>query len=222
MQTILFDLDGTLIDHFTTIANSIAYAERQLGLTESSYEKVLTTVGGGIHVTLERLMGATSAEAAYPIFLQHFEENLFEGVFALPGAALLLEALHKTGEYQMAVFTNKGGDHSRALTKHLGFDQWLTATVGTGDTLYRKPEPQFTAHMLELLETTSDETLLIGDSPFDFAAAEAGCLRSFLVATGSHSEAQLADETAAEGIFPDLFTLGKAVFGLELSAAQIN
>ncbi|MDP4611868.1 MAG: HAD family hydrolase [Opitutales bacterium] len=215
MQTILFDLDGTLIDHFTTIANSIAYAERKLGLEESSYEKVRATVGGGIHVTLARLMGAEAAESAYPIFLQHFEKTLFEGVFALPGAAWLLEALHAKGGYNMAVFTNKGGDHSRALVQHLGFDQWLAETVGTGDTPYRKPEPQFTAHMLELMETTSDETILIGDSPFDFAAAEGGCVRSFLVATGSHSEAQLADETAAEGIFPDLFALGKAVFGLE-------
>lgn len=215
MQTILFDLDGTLIDHFTTIANSIAYAQRELGLAESSYEKVLATVGGGIHLTLSRLMGEEAAEAAYPIFLKHFEENIYEGVFALPGAAWLLEALHNKGGYQMAVFTNKGGEHSRAITKHLGLDQWLTATVGTGDTPYRKPEPHFTAHMLELMDTTSDETIMIGDSPFDFAAAEAGCLRCFLVATGSHSEAQLADETAAEGIFPDLYTLGKAVFGLE-------
>ncbi len=214
METILFDLDGTLVNHFTTISNSIAYAQRELGLPESSYQQVLTAVGGGIALTLTRLMGKEDAEAAWPIFHKHFEENLLEGAFALPGAAWLLENLKAKGDYRLAVFTNKGGDHSRALLKHLGLDQWLDAIVGTGDTPYRKPEPQFTAHMLELMETTSDETILIGDSPFDFEAAEAGCLRSYLVATGSHSADQLAEETAAAGIYTDLYQLGEALFNL--------
>jgi phosphoglycolate phosphatase len=214
METILFDLDGTLIDHFTTISRSIAHAQRELGLPESSYEQVLAAVGGGIALTMTRLMGQEHAEAAWPIFHQHFEETLFEGAFALPGAAWLLENLKAKG-YALAVFTNKGGEHARALVQHLGLDQWLEATVGTGDTDFRKPDPQFTAHMLELMETTSDETILIGDSPFDFAAAEAGCLKSYLVATGSHSEAELAEETYAAGIFSDLYQLGEVLFDLD-------
>jgi phosphoglycolate phosphatase len=215
MQTILFDLDGTLVDHFTTIANSIAYAQRELGLPESSFETVKATVGGGIHLTLSRLMDQEDADNVFPIFHEHFEANLYDGLFALPGAERLLQQLHATGDYQMGVFTNKFGAHSRAITAHLGLDTWLKANVGTGDTPHRKPDPEFTAHMLEVMDAASDETILIGDSPFDFAAAEAGCIRSFLVATGSHSESQLAEETAAEGIFSDLTKLGESVFGFK-------
>ena len=44
MQYILFDLDGTLIDHFTTIHKSVTYAQRELGLPESNYARVRATV----------------------------------------------------------------------------------------------------------------------------------------------------------------------------------
>jgi phosphoglycolate phosphatase len=214
MQTILFDLDGTLIDHFTTIHRSIAHAQRQLGLPESNYATVRATVGGGVSVTLERLLGKQHVDAALPLFREHFEQIMFEDVLALPGAAWILEVLKQRG-HPLAVFTNKIGDHSRATLKHLDMDRWLDAIVGTGDTPYRKPEPQFTAHMLELMETTSAETILIGDSPFDFAAAEVGGLKCYLVATGSHSVAELKESTTAAGVYNDLYELGNAVFQLQ-------
>lgn len=213
MHTILFDLDGTLVDHFTTITNSIVHTQSTLGLEQSSYKKVRSTVGGGIVLTLTRLLGEADAERALPIFTEHFEANLFDGLSELPGASWLLAKLHAHGNYQIAVFTNKYGKHSRAITEHLGMDKWLTANVGTGDTPYRKPDPMFTAHILEIMEAASDETLLIGDSPFDFAAAQAGCLRSILVTTGSHDKCQLSEEAAAEAIYADLYELGEAVFG---------
>lgn len=215
MKTILFDLDGTLVDHFTTIAGSIAYSQRQMGLPESSYEAVRAAVGGGISLTLTRLLGAENAAIARPIFDAHFEANLFDGLIALPGAAWLLQNLHESGQYQLAVFTNKTGDLSRRVVAELELDQWLKHTVGTGDTPYRKPAPEFTAHMLELMDTTSEETIMIGDSPFDFEAAEAGCLQSYLVTTGSHSREQLSEETAAAAIYDDLYQLGAELFDLK-------
>ena len=220
MQTILFDLDGTLIDHFTTIHRSVAHAQRELGLPESDYATVRATVGGSVPVTLERLLGKEHVETALPVFRDYFEQIMFEDVLALPGSSWILEALKAKG-YQLAVFTNKIGDHSRATLKHLGMDRWLDAIVGTGDTPYRKPEPQFTAHMLELMETTSEETILIGDSPFDFAAAEAGCLKSYLMATGSHGTEELRESTTAAGVYNDLYELGDAVFQLQRETTTI-
>ena len=54
MQYILFDLDGTLIDHFTTIHKSVAFAQRELSLPQSDYAEVRATVGGSVPITLSK------------------------------------------------------------------------------------------------------------------------------------------------------------------------
>ena len=106
MQYILFDLDGTLIDHFTTIHKSVVFAQRELGLPESDYAKVRSTVGGSIPITLSKLCGKDKVPFAEPLFRKHFEQIIFDDVFALPGADWLLKNLKKRG-HKLGVFTNK-------------------------------------------------------------------------------------------------------------------
>jgi len=215
MKTILFDLDGTLIDHFSAIHRGLVHTQKQLGLPESDYDTVRATVGGSIVVTIGRLMGEQHVAEAVPLFSKYFETIMLEDVEILPGVEWLLSNLKASGEYKLGVFTNKYGPHARALLNHLNLAQYFNAIVGTGDTPHRKPDPIFTAHILEVMGAASDETTLVGDSPFDYAAAEVGCLKSFLVATGSHDEAQLAEETAADGIYSNMYQLGEVVYNLE-------
>ena len=155
------------------------------------------------------------AEAAEPLFRKHFAEIMLEDVATLPGSTEILELLKKQ-DYQLAVLTNKYDGHSKSVLKHLKLDTHLDAIFGTGDGQpYRKPNPLFTMHALEELGCSSEETVLVGDSPYDYQTAEAACLRCYLVATGSHSADKLAIETYADGIFADLKELGSQVFGLE-------
>ena len=216
MQYILFDLDGTLIDHFTTIFKSVAFAQRKLGLPQSDYSEVRQTVGGSVPITLSKLCGEDNVSFAEPLFRKYFEENIFEDVFTLPGADWLLENLKKRGN-KLGVFTNKYAGHSRLVLAHLRLDQWLDAIIGTGDPKcpYRKPDPLFTAHALKEMDCASKEALMIGDSPFDLAAAEAGCIACHLVATGSHSAEELSEYILPNYIYSDLYELGEKLFGLE-------
>lgn len=217
MQYILFDLDGTLIDHFSAIHRSVVFAQQKLSLPESDYAKVRATVGGSVPITLGKLCGEEHVEAALPHFKAHFEEIMYDDVEALPGSDWLLKELHSK-DYKLGVFTNKLEDHSVAILEHLGLAKYLNEIIGTGHGHgYRKPDPRFTMEALERMGCSSDEAIMVGDSPYDFAAADAGCLPCYLVATGSHSAEQLKEETSAAAIYPDLYAFGSAVYSLTKS-----
>jgi len=215
IKAILYDLDGTLVDHFGAIHRAIAYAQQQLGLPISSYEKVRATVGGSIEVTMARLTSPELAPQAIPYYLDFLQKIMFEDLHPLPGAAWLMENLHQRG-YRQGVLTNKQGTFARAITRHLGWDKWLDHIVGTYDTPGRKPAREFTLFAVNKLAAAPGETLLIGDSTFDIESAINAGLQSQVVATGSHTRDQLlAHQPAPDAVFDNLHELGAATFGLK-------
>ncbi|MCC5840883.1 MAG: HAD family hydrolase [Opitutales bacterium] len=210
----LFDLDGTLIDHFRVIYRCYCYALERLGLPPVSFEKVKASVGGSIVVTFGKLIASEHVPEAVGLFRTHFKEIWADDITVLAGAEPFLEKLRGAG-VACGVLTNKEGDASRRILSHVGLDRHLKFTLGTLDTPYRKPEAAFSEEALCRLGTSARETCLIGDSPYDIAAARVVGMRAYAVATGSHSVEELR-ETEASGVFANLNELAQAVFGLEL------
>lgn len=219
IRTVLFDLDGTLIDHFTTIYRCYRFAQETLGLEPASYDKVRTTVGGSVPITMAKLVGADNAPRAVDLFREHYRDIWKEDLHAMPGAGPLLKALHERG-LKLAVFTNKKGDSSRAVCDELGYTPYLDQVFGTMDTPWKKPDPEFTHHVMEMLQADTATTVMVGDSPWDIAAAAHAHLPCYVVATGSHSLDELrASDPAPVGAYPDMAALGRKLFGVELEAS---
>lgn len=213
-KAVLLDLDGTLIDHFQVIYRCYQYALEKLGLEPVTYEKVRASVGGSIVITFGKLIPEEHVEEAVGYFREEFDRIWDEEIDILPGTEWLLDNLRARG-LKMAVFTNKEGDRARRILDHIGLSSHLDAVYGTLDTPWRKPQPEFTHHVLKELGADAAHACMIGDSPYDVDAAAVAGMPCYTVATGSHSVDQLRRETRSAGVYPDLHQLGQAVFGLD-------
>lgn len=220
-RTVLFDLDGTLLDHFAAIHQSHSHTLRHLGLPAPTMDDVRRAVGGGLEVAVARLLGEAHAahlDKAVAIYRAYWNENMLHGVALLPGSRELLEALNAQN-VQCAVFTNKHGPSARTLMDHLGVTHLLAATFGAMDTPWFKPDREFTDHALATLRAQAATTCLIGDSPYDVAAAQNAGFPCYCVTTGTHTAEEL-HAAGATGVFADMSAVAQEVFGLRITGPQ--
>lgn len=197
-RTVLFDLDGTILDHFAAIHRSHSHVRRHFGRPDATREEVMQAVGGGLPAALAKTLGAAHAhlfDEALAVYRAYWDATMLDDVALLPGARELIQTLHGAGA-RCAVFTNKHGPSARLICTHLGLDPFLSGVFGATDTPWLKPEPEFTLHALAALGADAATTALVGDSPWDIDAARLGGLAGcFAVTTGTHS----ADELRAHG-----------------------
>ena len=204
-QTFLFDLDGTLLDHFQAILRCHTHTMRQLGLPPPTMAQVHAAIGAGLDTAIVRLVGPERLQEALPIYCAHWDATMLDDVALFPGARELIVALRAAGG-RCAVFTNKRGESSRRLTAHLGLTPYLAGVFGALDTPWLKPDPQFARHVLGQIQAEAATTCLVGDSTYDFEAARNAGMEFYGVTTGTHTSEQL-HAAGAVHVYPDLLAL---------------
>jgi phosphoglycolate phosphatase len=208
-RTVLFDLDGTLIDHFSAIHRCHVYAMTKLGLRAPTFAEVRDAVGGGLDEAIAKLAGREHVAALLPLFIEHWNATHLDDVTLLPGAKELLTRL-QAARVRAAVLTNKRGYAAREVCTHLGLDPLLAGVFGAGDVEWIKPDIRFTEHALGKIGGETATTAMVGDSPYDLATARNAGLAFFAVTTGTHSAEELRKDGATE-VFADLAGVGAAL-----------
>lgn len=214
-QTVLFDLDGTLVDAFTTLHRAYCHTLPLFGCPAPTIEQVRRTVGGGLEHAMGHFLPQEFVAEACREHVAFTRTILLEDPKVYPGGRELVTVLH-AGGMKTGVLTNKIGEHARAVLTHLGLAPQLDLILGARDCPWRKPAAAFTAEALRRLDAEAATTCLIGDSPFDVETAHAANLCCFCVSTGTHSGADL-HAAGASAVYPDLFALGAEVFGLPVN-----
>lgn len=208
-KTILLDLDGTIVDAFTTLHRAYVHVLPLFGRPAPTLDQVRRSIGGGLENAMRHFLPEELIAPAVREHIAYTDQILLDDVKLMPGTLELLRTQHAAG-VKLAVFTNKRGGHARRVCEHLGVTPYLDGIYGAKDTPWIKPQPEFATHALAQLGATADTTLLIGDSPFDVKAAHAGGFTCWCVATGTHTEEELR-AGGAEAVFPDLLAVNAAL-----------
>ena len=213
-RTVLFDLDGTLVDAFTTLHRAYCHTLPQFGLPVPTAQEVRRAVGGGLENAMSHFVAPQLVAEACRIHVAYTEGILLEDPVLYDGAAELVGALRRQG-VKTGVLTNKIGDHARAVLAHLGIAGQLDLILGARDCAWRKPAAEFTAEALRRIGGDASHCCLVGDSPFDLTTARNAGFPCLCVTTGTHDAAALR-KAGATSVHPNLRALAAAEFGLAL------
>jgi phosphoglycolate phosphatase len=175
---LVFDLDGTLIDSRRDITTAINRMREELGLPPIPLEAVVTMVGEGARLLVERALGPDfppdQVDRALARYLEHYADVCLEETRAYPGIEEMLEGLVE--RYPLALLSNKGEALSRKILAGLGLSRFFGEILG-GDSLpTRKPDPAGLRVLAERLGVPLERLLLVGDTWIDAETAHnAGC-----------------------------------------------
>ncbi len=169
-STLLFDLDGTLIDSAADIAASINHTRAHFGRPALALDEVKAAVGDGLLTLLERTVPVPVAEAK-PIYWQHHEQHCLDATTVYPGVREGLEALR--GRVRLGVVTNKPQAFAARILAGVGLAEAFGAVVGGDTPAGKKPEPGPLLACLQQLYAGPWDALYVGDSANDVRAARA-------------------------------------------------
>lgn len=190
IRSILFDLDGTLLDTLDDLANSVNYALRTHHLPERSHTEIRSFLGNGIrNLMLDAVGRGMSDEAFEPVFQTfrtYYVEHCLDKSKPFAGIIDLLKALQQRG-ITMAVVSNKLHPAVVELNERF-FKEYITSAVGESATVRRKPTPDAVLAALSELGCSKDEAVYVGDSEVDLQTAQNAGMQCMLVLWGFRDE----------------------------------
>jgi phosphoglycolate phosphatase len=186
-NTLVFDLDGTLVDSAPDIAAAVNALFAELKLPAVELALVRRLIGDGAPVLLERALlhvgapyKAAELMARYSV---HYSDNAVNLSKLYPDVVETLAAFRAAG-CRLGVCTNKPIGPTRAVLSAFGLGSMIEAVIG-GDSLpQRKPDPVPLLTVIDMLGGTPDRAVLIGDSAVDIACAEAAGVPAIIIPSG--------------------------------------
>lgn len=187
VDTILFDLDGTLIDtapDMVPALNALLVAE---GRAELPYERLRPRVSYGSTGLLREAFGpdldGAEMERLRRLFLGIYQERLARSSLPFAGVEALLARIEDSG-MRWGVVTNKPGWLTDPLLVALALYDRAACVVSGDSVSERKPHPLPLLHACELAGTSAERAVYVGDAERDVAAATAAGMASFVALFG--------------------------------------
>lgn len=201
IKNVVFDMDGTILNTIDDLYNSVNFALKQCGYPQRSMSEVLSFVGNGVKVLIDRAMPnkytAEEFDICFKTFMEHYNLHKNDNTAPYEGILDLMAALSAKG-VKMSVVSNKFDAGVKELAKNL-FDGYLPIAIGESEKVKPKPNPSGVWYALDLMGATKENSVYIGDSEVDFETAANSGL-TFIAVTWGFRPRELHEKLGAKYI----------------------
>ena len=187
IRTVLFDLDGTLVDSAPDLAGATNEMLVARGLPEVPFERLRPMVGAGARGMMGVAFGVSPKEMTFPAlrdeFFDRYERRLLRATRPFDGVAAMLQALSDDG-LSWGIVTNKSERFALPLARGLGWSERAAAVVGGDTTPYSKPHPEPLLEAARRAGVAPGECVYVGDDARDVLAGRAAGMPTIAVRWG--------------------------------------
>lgn len=192
INTIIFDLDGTLVDSLNDLANTTNEVLKNHNYPQHDINKYRQYVGNGVDKLIERSLPKDYI-GSIKDYRQEFDflynKKCLENTKPYPGIDELINKLNQEG-YNLAIVTNKPKNFASKIAKQLFGDNF---TYVFGNTVYqpKKPSPVLCNLVIDLCGVSKNEVVYVGDSDVDIQTAINTKIKSIGCSWGFRGEEEL-------------------------------
>jgi HAD superfamily hydrolase (TIGR01509 family) len=206
LKAVLFDIDGTLIDSNDAHTQAWVQTLERHGRVVS-YEQMRSLIGKGSDKVFAELLDIDSESALAKQITKDRTELLLSSFMAnlsaTPGARLLVQ--HMRSEGLRLVIASSSGEELPALLEQAGLQDLLDTSVSSDEIKESKPDGDIIEVALRKAGVQPTEAVMIGDTPYDIAAAKAAGVKCIALRCGGYWDDAALSEAVA--IFDDPATL---------------
>lgn len=208
----IFDMDGTILNTLTDIADSVNATLVQMGFPTRTLDEVCRFVGNGIHKLIERAVPPNTSpevvEQTFDAFRVYYMAHCAEKTAPYEGISEMLVRLREAG-CLLAVLSNKADAPVKALAERY-FPSAFDLVLGQREGVPTKPAPDGVFDVLRTLDVAAADAVYVGDSEVDVATAQNAGLDGIFVTYGFRSE-QVLREAGGTEIYHTVADLERAL-----------
>jgi phosphoglycolate phosphatase len=226
MRTIVFDLDGTLIDTAPDLISTLNFTLAREGMPTVVYEEARKMIGGGARGMIERALIAEGRDAApgfkaeldrmFKGFVDYYAAHIADHSRPFPELEAALDGLAAAG-YRLAVCTNKLEWLSVRLLDTLNLTRHFAAICGQDTFGMQKPDPEVLRRTILKAGGEPNRAIMVGDSGTDVRAARNAALPVIAVTFG-YSEVPI-ESLRPDRLISSYGELQAAINGIETAPA---
>lgn len=184
VDSLFFDVDGTLVDSTKDIVNAMNYILRTVGLPEKPPGKIVSYIGTGVKDLVRKSVGSGHADLldkCVELFSEYYSRHSHDEAVLYPHVKEVLEYFKNKRKF---ILTNRYSRFAAATLKGLGVKHYFEDIFGGDDEACLKPSPCIIDRIFSKVDIRKDTTLLVGDMAIDIQTGKNSGIKTCWVTYG--------------------------------------